>query len=96
MIVTWILEIVILWHIKCQPSKQHKGEHILFVQKKLNTVKTYLKNNGYPQKLMNKCNQEIIKPKFENDGNKRKVIATVPYIKGECIDKHLRPYVKIL
>ena len=32
----------------------------------LNTVKSYLKNNGYHQKLINECNQEIIKPKFDN------------------------------
>ena len=38
-------------------------------EEELNTVKTYLKNNGYLQKLINKCNQEIIKPKFDNNDN---------------------------
>ena len=52
---------------------------------------------GYSQKLINRCNQEIIKPKFHNNDNERKVIVTAPYIKGvtERIDKILRPYLKL-
>ena len=66
-------------------------------EEELDTVKTYLKNNGYPQKLINKCNQEIMKPKFDNNDNERKIIVTAPYIKGatERVDKLLRPYLKL-
>ena len=49
-------------------------------EEELNTVKIYLKNNGYHQNLINKSNQEIIKPKFDN--NEREVIFTALYIKS--------------
>ena len=49
------------------------------------------------KKQISKCNQEIMKPKFNNNDNERKIIVTAPYIKGatERIDKLLRPYLKL-
>ena len=76
------LEVVILLHIQFLltiKALQRRAYTICSEEdskeEEVNTVKTYF---SYLQKLIIKCNQEIMKPKFDNNYNERKILVTAP------------------
>ena len=66
------------------------GKHILVLRSNkeltklgLAKVEKDLRNNGYPRKLINKCEKNITKPIFKSDiSSNQKVIVKVPYLTG--------------
>ena len=58
-------------------------------------VEKDLRNNGCPRKLINKCERNISKPRFQSDiSNNQKVIVTAPYFAGvaERVSKLLKKH----